>query len=53
MVSIYLGNLCSKIVGETKVNGAITLGRISDENLVDAYSNALVTIGPSKQEFFG
>ena len=42
-----------KIVGEAKVNGAVTLGRISDEDLVDAYSNALVTIGPSKQEFFG
>ena len=42
-----------KIVGEAKVNGAVTLGRISDEVLVDAYSNALVTIGPSKQEFFG
>ena len=42
-----------KIVGGAKVNGATTLGRISDEDLVDAYSNALVTIGPSKQEFFG
>lgn len=42
-----------KIVGEAKVNGAITLGRISDEELVNTYSNALVTIGPSKQEFFG
>ncbi len=42
-----------KIVGEAKINGAITLGRISDEDLVNAYSNALVTIGPSKQEFFG
>ena len=42
-----------KIVGEAKVNGATTLGRISDEDLVYAYSNALVTIGPSKQEFFG
>ncbi len=42
-----------KIVGEARVHGATTLGRISDEDLVDAYSNALVTIGPSKQEFFG
>lgn len=42
-----------KIVGEAKISGATTLGRISDEDLVDAYSNALVTIGPSKQEFFG
>ena len=42
-----------KIVGEAQVNGATTLGRISDEDLVSAYSNALVTIGPSKQEFFG
>ena len=42
-----------KIVGDAKINGAITLGRISDEDLADAYSNALVTIGPSKQEFFG
>ena len=42
-----------KIVGEAKINGTITLGRISDEDLVDVYSNALVTIGPSRQEFFG
>lgn len=42
-----------KIVGEATVNGADTLGRISDADLVDIYSNATVTIGPSKQEFFG
>lgn len=42
-----------KIVGEAKINGATTLSKISDKELVDVYSNALVTIGPSKQEFFG
>lgn len=42
-----------KIVGGAKINGAFTLGKISDAELVNVYSNALVTIGPSKQEFFG
>ena len=42
-----------KIVGDAEVNGAVTLGRISDNDLVDVYFNATVTIGPSKQEFFG
>ena len=42
-----------KIVGRARINGATTLGNISDKDLVDVYSNASVTIGPSKQEFFG
>ena len=42
-----------KIVGEAKVNGAVTLGRISEDDLVEVYSNATLTIGSSNQEFFG
>lgn len=42
-----------KIVGDATVSGAVTLGRIPDDRLIDIYSNATVTIGPSKQEFFG
>lgn len=42
-----------KIVGNASVSGAVSLGRISDDKLVEAYANASVTIGSSKQEFFG
>ena len=42
-----------KIVGNALVEGAITLGRISERELVEAYSNARLTIGSSMQEFFG
>ncbi len=42
-----------KIVGDGAVKGGITLGRISDQDLVKAYSNATLTIGSSMQEFFG
>jgi glycosyltransferase involved in cell wall biosynthesis len=40
-------------VGQTFIEGAITLGKVSDDQLISAYSNAAVTISASLQEFFG
>lgn len=42
-----------KIVGKTRVNGAETLGRLSDEQLICAYSEASAVLSPVISEFFG
>jgi len=42
-----------KIVGNARVEGAVTLGRIPEQELVELYSNARLTIGSSMQEYFG
>ncbi len=42
-----------RIVGNVNIEGAVTLGRLSDDELISAYSNATLTITASLQEFFG
>ncbi len=42
-----------KIVGNIHVDGAETLGRVSDEELRELYANAYVTLYPIKSEIFG
>jgi glycosyltransferase involved in cell wall biosynthesis len=41
------------VVGEAQINGAINLGNIKDEDLIKEYSNALFTLNPNLQEYFG
>lgn len=41
------------VVGEVKVPGAVNLGKISDTDLIREYSNALFTLNPNLQEYFG
>lgn len=42
-----------RIVGNAFINGAETLGRVSDSELIELYSKATVTVTASLQEFFG
>ncbi|MGC8622173.1 MAG: glycosyltransferase family 4 protein, partial [Caldisphaera sp.] len=42
-----------KIVGNLKIEGAETLGNVSDEQLNELYSNAYITLYPSINEIFG
>lgn len=42
-----------RVVGRTPVLGAVSLGRISDAELVVEYARAVTTISPSFRELFG
>lgn len=41
------------VVGEVQIKGAMNLGKIKDEDLIKEYSNALFTLNPNLQEYFG